>query len=135
MASPLRDLMAAAAGKLFKDDDSIFDLTAFLSTLATQLAGSGISVNDNSLSTTYEAKSFSIGAETDYNTKTAEGLFGTAHKNVKFKTDIACIIKLNDVANDPITLQATEELPITGISVTNIFVTSTAATSIRIIAI
>lgn len=138
MASPLRDLLAAAAGKLYKNDDSIFDLTTFLDTLATQLAGSGISVNTNELATSYEAKTFTLGApavDLDIKTTYAPDLFVTAHKNVRIKADGAFSFKLNSNTAPSIACSATEEFPITNFSVTNVFITCAAGVTIRIVAI
>ena len=136
MASPLRDLMAAAAGKLVKSDDTIFDLTALLVTLNTQLNASGISVNTNALATTYEAKTFTLAAPgVDYDVNAVEGLFATAHNNVRIKADGAFSFKINSPTANAIACSATEEFPIANISVTNLFITCGAGVTVRIVAI
>lgn len=86
--------------------------------------------------TSYSAKTFTIGgAQTNYNVKTAQSLFASTASSVTLKTDIACTIKINAATNDGIALDAGEEIVISGFlaGISNIFITTTADTAIRII--
>lgn len=136
MASPKRDTMAPGAGKLLKDDDSIFDMTALLATISTQLAAAGISVNTNALATSYEAKTFTLAAPgVDYDVNALEGLFATAHSSrITIKADGAFSFKINSPTAAAIACSATEEFPITNFTVTNLFVTCAAGVTVRITA-
>jgi len=86
--------------------------------------------------TSYESKSFTIsGAQTNYNVKTAESMFGTvaSSPNTTIYASVACTVKLNATGNSGIALLAGEEITITGYAVTNIFITTTADTDIRVV--
>jgi len=86
--------------------------------------------------TLYEAKSFTIsGAQTNYNVKTSQSMFGTVvtAKSVSIYTDIACTVKLNATGNNAIPLLAGEEIKIEGLPTTNLFITTTADTVIRVV--
>lgn len=83
---------------------------------------------------TYESKSFTItGAQTNYNVATQQTMFATDKKTVSVKCDFACTIKINATTNDSISLEAGEQITIDGFAVSNIFVTTTASTTIRIL--
>lgn len=88
-----------------------------------------------SLYTVYEAKTFTIsGATTNTNIKTTQSMFGTVvtAKSVAVYSDIACTVKLNATGNNGIVLLAGEEKVIEGLDVTNLFITTTADTVIRV---
>ncbi len=87
------------------------------------------------LYTLYESKTFTItGATTDTNIKTTQSMFGTVAtaKSVAIYSDIACTVKLNANTNDGIVLIAGEEKVIEGLDVTNLFITTTVDTLIRV---
>lgn len=91
--------------------------------------------NGGTLYTLYESKTFTItGATTDTNIKTTQSMFGTVAtaKSVAIYSDIACTVKLNANTNDGIVLIAGEEKVIEGLDVTNLFITTTADTLIRV---
>lgn len=91
--------------------------------------------NGGTLHSAYESKTFTIlGATTDTNIKTTQTMFGTVAtaKSVAVYSDIACTVKLNANTNDGIVLVAGEEKVIEGLDVTNLFITTTADTVIRV---
>lgn len=85
--------------------------------------------------TAYESKTFTIsGATTDTNIKTTQSMFGTVvtAKSVAVYSDTSCTIKLNATTNNGIVLLAGEEKVIEGLDITNLFITTTANTAVRV---
>lgn len=85
--------------------------------------------------TAYEAKAFSLsGVNTNYNVKTGQSMFGTvaSSKSTTIYADATCTIRLNVNTADAITILGGTEKQITGFPITNIFVTTTADTSLQI---
>lgn len=92
--------------------------------------------NGGSDYTLYESKTFTItGAQTNYNVETSETMFAIVEtaKNITVYADVACTVKLNATGNSAISLLAGEEINITGLAVTNLFITTTADTVIRVV--
>lgn len=87
------------------------------------------------LYTAYEAKSFSItGAQNDYNVATQQTLFVTPKTKVIIKTDIAATLELNaSTGVGQIVTTAGEQLTLEDFPISNIFITTTADTAVRII--
>jgi hypothetical protein len=86
--------------------------------------------------TLYEAKTFTItGAETNYNVDTEESMFSTVatSKVTTVYADVACTVRLNLAAASTINLLAGEEIRISGYPVTNLFITTTADTVVRVV--
>lgn len=84
----------------------------------------------------YEALTFTItGAQSNYDVATEESMFATvtAATEVRVYTDIASTLKLNASGGDAIGLLAGEEITLKGIEVTNLFITTTADTVVRVI--
>lgn len=90
----------------------------------------------NVLYTAYEAKSFTIsGAQNDYNVATQQTMFAVPRTKVLIKSDIACTLELNaSTSVGQIVLAAGEQITIDQFSITNIFITTTGDTAIRIVA-
>lgn len=90
----------------------------------------------SALYTAYEAKSFSItGAQNDYNVATQQTMFASPRTKVMIKSDIACTVELNASSGvGAIVLAVGEQFTIEDFSVTNVFITTTADTAIRIVA-
>lgn len=116
----------------------IYNSTAFAlsdgegSSLSTDAAGRLIT-NPGGY-TTYESKSFSIGAETDYDVKASETLFATTKRCVMLKANQICTAKFNSSSNNAFTFAANEQITIEGMDITNIYLTTTeVATAFRII--
>lgn len=102
------------------------------SALATDAAGRLIT-NPGGF-TTYEAKQFTIaGAQNDYNVATQQTMFATSKRSMSITSDIASTIKLNAATNDGIALAAGEQLTIDGYTTSNVFITTTGNTVVRII--
>lgn len=102
------------------------------SALATDAAGRLIT-NPGGF-TTYESKSFTItGAQTNYNVATQQTMFATSKRSMSITSDIASTIKLNAATNDGIALGAGEQLTIDGYTTSNVFITTTGNTVVRII--
>lgn len=92
--------------------------------------------NDSNDFSAYEAKTFTItGATTNTNIKTTESLFGTVvtAKEVRVYSDIATTIKLNSTDDDSIVTIAGEEITFKGLPVTNLFITTSGNTVVRVI--
>lgn len=86
--------------------------------------------------TAYEAKSFTItGAQTNYAVKAQQSMFAAARKKVLVKTDIACTVRFGVVGNNAISLAAGEQFTFEKFSVDDLFITTTADTVIRVIAL
>jgi len=84
----------------------------------------------------YEAKTFTItGVTTNTDVKTTQSMFATvpSASKVSIYSDIASTVKLNSASNSGITLIAGEEITVSGMEITDLFITTTANTVIRVI--
>ena len=85
--------------------------------------------------TAYEAKTFTItGAQTNYDVATSESMFATSRTTVSVKTDIATTLKLNATGGGSILLAAGEQITIENFNITNLFITTSGTTVIRVVA-
>jgi hypothetical protein len=102
--------------------------------LATDSRGRLLQSTENYSS--YEAKTFTIsGAQTNYNIATSQTMFATPVRQISVYSDVASTVKLNATGNDGIVLAAGEEITIQGLLVSNVFVTTSGNTVIRIVAL
>jgi len=91
---------------------------------------------DSNNYTLYEAKSFTItGAQTDYDIGTTQSMFDTVAtaKSISVYVDVAATLKLNATGNSGIGIIAGEEINLEGLPTTNLFMTTTADTVVRVI--
>lgn len=85
--------------------------------------------------TNYESKTFTIsGAQSNYDVKTNQSMFSTVTTatTVQVYVDIAATVKLNAAGNDGIQMVAGEDFVVSGLDVTNLFITTTADTVVRV---
>lgn len=83
---------------------------------------------------TYESAQFTVnGSQTDYDVKAATGKPSAASRSIEIKASVACSIKLNSTSNDAIAFAAGEQKTFSDYPVSNIYVTTTDATVIRIL--
>jgi hypothetical protein len=84
--------------------------------------------------TTYESDQFTIsGAQSNYDVALNTGKPSKTSRSITIKAFSACTIKLNSTSNDAITFAAGEQQTISDLPVSNLYVTTTGDTIIRII--
>lgn len=82
----------------------------------------------------YESKQFTIsGAQTDYNVATQQSLFARTMRRVRVLSNIASVVKINSASANSINIAAGEEVTIDDLGVSNLYITTTADTIIRIV--
>ncbi len=84
--------------------------------------------------TSYESAQFTIsGAQNNYDVKTNTSKPSKTSRSITIKAFSACTIKLNSSANDAITFAAGEQQTFNDLPVSNLYVTTTGDTIVRII--
>lgn len=87
--------------------------------------------------TSAEGKEFSItGAQTDYNVASSQTMFAVTRTKVLILADAACVVEVNTGTSPALTinLKANEQHTIENFPVTNLFITTTGTTAVRVIA-
>lgn len=81
----------------------------------------------------YEAKSFTIGAETNYDIKVGQTLFASTMRSVTIKVSAIATLKINATSGQGIILAAGEQITVDKLAITNMYLTTTGSTDVRII--